>query len=227
MTVAAEQLRLWIMEEWPGTPVSRFACRNTASGGISQHSAYGSPGNIDSNAIDVFGPGKGTGAEDQAWIQAIVDTIKADGEHKWSIRKILWRDGGAHENHAHIDFYPMITQKKWCGASWDPRWRYSDGSTIVTRDPQPENGLYDGSGSEPIDPPPDAGETMEYVRAQQENLNEAGFRDMNGDVLDVDGIYGPKTQSAELARDEAAASGGGGPIPPHSHGYVGETGIAP
>ena len=146
MTQAAEQCRVWIISEYPGTPVSRFACRNTASGGISQHSAYGSPGGIDSNAIDVFGPGHTDGAQDQAWIQAIVDTINNDGKWKWSIRKILWRDGGAHENHAHIDFYPMVREKKWCGAAWTPSWKHSNGSTVSTRDPQPENGIYDGSG---------------------------------------------------------------------------------
>jgi len=226
MTRAAEQCRLWIITEYPGTPVSRFACRNTASGGISQHSAYGSPGGIDSNAIDVFGPGQTDGAQDQAHIQAIVDTIQADGEWKWSIRKILWRDGGAHENHCHIDFYPMVEQKMWCGKSWTPSWKYSSGHSparISTRDPQPENGIYDGSGSSPI-PPPAGGEDMEqYVRGQQENLNHAGFTDQNGQSLVVDGVYGPKTQHAQEQRDEAAASGGGGA---HTHSFSGETGPA-
>lgn len=40
MTIAARQLREYIETTWPGTPISRFACRDTASGGISQHSAY-------------------------------------------------------------------------------------------------------------------------------------------------------------------------------------------
>lgn len=225
MTLAAEQCRLWLIGEWPGTPVSRFACRNTASGGISQHSAYGSPG-IDSNAIDVFGPGKTDGAADQAWIQAIVDTIVADGEWKWSIRKILWRDGGAHENHAHIDFYPMIEDKMWCGKEWDPSWKFSDGSTIVTRDPQPENGIYDGSGAEPIEPPGGVEDMQEYIRSQQENLNGAGITDLNGDALSEDGIYGPKTQSAEAKRDAMAADGGGGMVS-HSHSFSGVTSVAP
>jgi hypothetical protein len=207
MTKAAEQCRLFIISEFPGTPVSRFACRNTASGGISQHSAFGSPG-IDSNAIDVFGPGKSARADDQAWIQAIVDTIKADGEQKWSIRKILFKDGGAHENHAHIDFLPMITIKKWCGKPQTPTWRLSNGKIVTTRDPQPENGLYDGSGAQPIPPPDIPGEEdmQEYIRAQQENLNAAGFTDQDGEQLVVDGVYGPKTQHAEGQRDLAASA---------------------
>lgn len=35
MTIAARQLREYIETTWPGTPISRFACRDTASGGIS------------------------------------------------------------------------------------------------------------------------------------------------------------------------------------------------
>ena len=221
MTVAAEQCRLWIIGTWPGTPVSRFACRNTASGGISQHSAYGSPGGIDSNAIDVFGPSKTDSATDQAHIQAIVDTIHADGGWKWSIRKILWRDGGAHENHAHIDFYPMIRDKKWCGKDWDPSWKFENGTTIITRDPQPQNGLYDGSGSQPIPPPPgDEDDMQDYIRAQQENLNAANFTDQNGNSLVVDGVFGPKTQWAQLQRDLAAAENDGGGGVPADHHHV-------
>ena len=224
MTVAAEQCRLWIITEYPGTPVSRFACRNTASGGISQHSAYGSPGGIDSNAIDVFGFGKSDSATDQAHIQAIVDTIRNDGEWKWSIRKILWLDGGAHENHAHIDFYPMIRDKMWCGKEWDPSWKFENGTTIITRDPQPQNGIYDGSGSVPIPPPGGQDDMEEYIRAQQENLNAAGFTDQNGNSLVVDGIYGAKTQFAQSERDQAAAGAGGGAPGSHTHPFSGITG---
>lgn len=228
MTIAAEQCRLWILDAFPGTPISRFACRDTASGRVSQHSAYGSPGSIDSNALDVFGPGKSSQPGDQAWIQAIVDTIENDGRHKWSIRQIVWLDGGAHENHAHIDFYPYIRESMWCGKSWDPTWQHSRSSgkgVITSRNPQPENGLYDGSGSEPIPTPP-GDDMQDYVRAQQENLNAAGITDMNGDELAVDGIYGPKTQSAQLKRDVMATEGGGGMVP-HTHPFGGETGLAP
>lgn len=144
MTRAAQQCREWIEAEFDGTPIGRFACRDTSKGDISQHSAYKG---YDSNALDVYGPGKTTGTADQAWIQAIVDTIKADGEDKWSIRKILWGDS-SHRNHAHIDFYPMITMHKWCGGPETPTWRYEIGhspSSITTRDPLPQNGLYNGS----------------------------------------------------------------------------------
>jgi hypothetical protein len=143
MTQAAEQCREYIEAKYPDTPIGRFACRNTAGGYISQHSAYKG---YDSNALDIFGPDKSKSAEDQAWIQIIVDDLLPDLD-KWSGRKILWRDGGAHENHAHIDFYPMITMRKWCGGPETPTWRYSKGhqpATVTTRDPMPENGLYDG-----------------------------------------------------------------------------------
>ncbi len=213
MTKAAEQCREWIEKEYPGTPIGRKSCRNTSKGSISQHSAYDG---YDSNALDVFGPGKSSSAADQAHIQAIVDTIQADGERKWSIRKIIWRDGGAHENHCHIDFYPMIRVKKWCGGSTTPSWRYERGhspATITTRDPMPQNGLYDGSGSEPIDPPevpPDPDEEdeemQEYIKGQQVNLNAVGFTDYEDKALVEDGVYGKRTASAQLKRDLAAAA---------------------
>lgn len=229
MTRAAEQCREWIEAEFPGTPIGRFACRNTSSGGISQHSAYKG---YDSNALDVYGPHKSSGDTDQAWVQAIVDTIKADGEDKWSIRKILWLVT-SHYNHAHIDFYPMITMKKWCGGPETPTWKYQRGhstSTVTTRDPLPQNGLYDGSGSQPI-PPPDVpipppdqeDDVKEYITAQQKNLNTAGFTDYDGRKLTIDGVYGRRTASAEAKRDVAASkSGGSGP---HTHDYNGVTGV--
>jgi hypothetical protein len=155
MTIAAAQCREWVERHWPDAPISRLACRNTASGGISQHSAYGSPRPVwssrtDSNALDIFAPGHGSDPASQAYIQEIVDALLAHGE-KWSIRRIIWKDGGAHENHAHVDYYPMITVHKWCG-NGTPTWRYSDGSTVTTRDPVPEHGRYDGPESEDLMP---------------------------------------------------------------------------
>lgn len=162
MAIAAAQCREWITATWPGTPISRFACRNTAGGDISQHSAFGSPRPPwtdldDSNALDVFGPGQTDSASDQAYIQAIVDTIMADGPDKWSIRAMLWKDGGAHENHAHLDFWPRIRVKKWCGGPETPPWDFSNGTRIYSRDPEPEHGRYDGSGSDPVPIPPGPG----------------------------------------------------------------------
>ncbi len=229
MTKAAEQCREWIEAEYPGTPIGRLSCRDTAKGDISQHSAYKG---YDSNALDIYGPGKSTSDADQAHIQAIVDTIKADGEAKWSIRKILWLVTG-HYNHAHIDFYPMITHHMWCGKAWTPTWRYESGhspTTVTTRNPMPQNGLYDGSGSEPIDPPdlpPDPDEEdidmKEYITAQQKNLNAAGFTDYDGTVLEVDGVYGKRTASAEAKRDLAASMDGS--TDTHKHTYNGVTGV--
>lgn len=152
MTIAAAQCREYILRQFPKTPISRKACRDTAGGAISQHSAWGvtdsDPSGYDSNALDIFGPSKSRSAGDQAWIQAVVDDLLGDdGGARWSIRKIIWRDGGAHENHAHVDFYPMITVHKWCNRDIVPIWEYSDESgrgTIATRDPEPENGRYEG-----------------------------------------------------------------------------------
>ena len=139
MTQAAEQCREYIEAKWPGTPIGRFACRDTASGYISQHSAYNG---YDSNALDIFGPNKSGDPIDTAWIQEIVDDLTPNLE-RWSGRKILWQQP-LHYNHAHIDFYPMCLEHKWCGRSITPEWEYSDHTTIASIDPLPENGEYHG-----------------------------------------------------------------------------------
>lgn len=140
MTQAAEQCREYIEEKHPGVRISRLACKDTTKGDISQHSAYDG---YDSNALDIMGVVGGSWDENVAFIQKIVDDLNQHLE-EWSIRKILWQVD-AHFGHAHIDYYPMITIHKWCGGPETPTWRLSNGDTVTTRDPAPENGLYDGS----------------------------------------------------------------------------------
>lgn len=60
-------------------------------------------------------------------------------------------------------------------------------------------------GGNPPTTPPTEDDMEEYILAQQENLNAAGFKDYEGKALAEDGVYGPRTKSAELARDRAAA----------------------
>lgn len=139
MTRAAEQCREYIEAKWPGTPIGRFSCRDTASGYISQHSAYNG---YDSNALDIWGPNKSGDPIDTAWVQAIVDDLTPNLE-AWSGRKILWQIP-LHYEHAHIDFYPMCLEHKWCGRNIVPEWEYSDNSTVASIDPDPENGEYHG-----------------------------------------------------------------------------------
>jgi len=45
----------------------------------------------------------------------------------------------------------------------------------------------------------------QFIKDEQDNLNESGFRDFEGKRLVVDGEAGPRTKSAMLARDKAAA----------------------
>lgn len=151
MTIAAKQLREAIVAEFPGTRISRKACRPTAGGFISQHSAYGGEEPYDSNALDVMGGPLGyTWDENVARIQAIVDWLQGDLE-AWSIRKILWQVHD-HYGHAHIDFYPMLEwPDRWCGGPETPRWRLSDGSTVYSRNPEPENGRYIGDDKMTLD----------------------------------------------------------------------------
>ena len=54
-------------------------------------------------------------------------------------------------------------------------------------------------------PPIEDEDMEEYIRAQQRNLNAAGFTDYENKPLDEDGIYGARTESAQLKRDRAAA----------------------
>ena len=140
MSQAAEQCREYIEAKYPGVRISRLACKDTTKGDISQHSAYDG---YDSNALDIMGVVGGSWDENVAFIQKIVDDLNQHLE-EWSIRKILWQVA-AHFGHAHIDFYPMITMHKWCGGPETPTWRLSNGDTVTTRDPAPENGPYDGS----------------------------------------------------------------------------------
>jgi len=148
MTIATKQCREYVAAKWPDAPISRKSCRDTAGGSISQHSSYGATDSdrsgYDSNAIDIFAPGHGSDPASQAYIQRIVDDLTSSLT-SWSIRKIIWKDGGAHENHAHVDFYPMCRTRKWCNDG-TPTWRYSDGREVTTRDPEPENGLFTGEG---------------------------------------------------------------------------------
>ena len=139
MTQAATQCREYLENRYPTIRIGRFACRDTASGAISQHSAYDG---YDSNALDLFPPSGLSELQGTAFIQTVVDDLQANLT-EWSGRKIIWQQP-LHFNHAHIDFYPMITDHMWCGKSWTPSWKYSNGRTVTTRDPTPENGAYNG-----------------------------------------------------------------------------------
>ena len=143
MTQAAEQCREYLEVKYPGVRIGRLNCRDTAGGSVSQHSAYDG---YDSNALDIMG-GSTDGipwsrSQNIILIQTIVDDLNENFD-KWSIRKILWKVA-LHFGHAHIDYYPMCEMHKWCGGPEAPSWRYSDNSTVVTRDPIPENGEYHG-----------------------------------------------------------------------------------
>jgi hypothetical protein len=143
MTIAAQQCREYIEAKYPGVRISRQSCRDTASGKISQHSAY-QPGGYDSNALDIMGGPRGwTWEQNVELIQQVVDDLTPNLTD-WSIRKILWKVA-AHYGHAHIDFHPMIDIHKWCATvGVTPPWEYSDGHIERHLDPEPENGRYDG-----------------------------------------------------------------------------------
>jgi hypothetical protein len=143
MSEAAKQCRKWIEATYPGVRISRKACRNTAGGSVSQHSAYKSgAGSYDSNALDIFGPEELGYDAEREFVAAIVDQLEAHKE-EWSIRLVLW-DVDRHYGHAHVDFWPTCTEPKWCGRPAKPYWRRSDGSALYSLNPPPENGPYTG-----------------------------------------------------------------------------------
>ncbi len=145
MTIAAQQLREYLELTYPGIRIGRRNCRDTASGKVSQHSAY-ERGGFDSNALDIMGGSTGgvpwSRSENVDLIQAVVDDVMANAD-AWSIRIVFWKVPD-HFGHAHFDFWPTITMHMWCGGSVTPLWKLSDGTVVSTRDPEPENGRYDG-----------------------------------------------------------------------------------
>lgn len=147
MSRAAKQLRKWIDCNYPGTRVGRYSCRDTIDGEVSQHSAK-ARGEYDSNALDIKGAELGsTWNENVARIDEIVEAIEPYRD-EWSIRTILWQDGGAHKGHAHIDFWPTCLEHKWCGRDIVPVFKSSLGVARMTSDPNPENGNYAGPETE-------------------------------------------------------------------------------
>lgn len=147
MSKAAKQCREWIEANYPGVRIGRKACRNTAGGYISQHSAYKSgAGSYDSNALDIFGPEALDYDEERAFVDEIVVALKAH-RADWSIKSLLWNVTD-HYGHAHVDFWPSCATRKWCGQDISPPWRYSDGTRKRAKDPSPENGPYAGPGDD-------------------------------------------------------------------------------
>lgn len=145
MSRAAKQLREYLQDRYPGIRISRYSCRNTSGGAVSQHSAKDRL-EYDSNALDIMGADAALGYS-YAQTQEFLDVVYADimeYAEEWSIRLALWRVPD-HHGHIHIDHYPTCLTRKWCGASaYDPLWQTSDGDTFISRDPDPENGEYHG-----------------------------------------------------------------------------------
>lgn len=143
MSQAAKQLREYLEDKYDGVRISRKSCRDTAGGSVSQHSAY-DYGEYDSNALDIMGGPTGwTFDQNVALINTIVGDVNRERD-RWSVRLILWQVPD-HYGHAHIDFWPTCLTHKWCGRDISPLWQLSTGQTLQTKNPTPENGLYDGS----------------------------------------------------------------------------------
>jgi len=145
MSIAARQLAEHLTGTYSGIRISRNSCRPTANGSISQHSAYGGPDPYYSNAIDLFAPATLSRIDQQDWLDVVYGDI--DGlREEWSVRLMLWRVKD-HYGHIHVDFWPtLIAPTLWCGSAVLPTWVYSHGTQFTSRNPEPENGRYDGDG---------------------------------------------------------------------------------
>jgi hypothetical protein len=186
MTQAAAQCREYLENKYPGIRIGRQACRDTAGGDISQHSAYQYP-NYDSNALDIMGGSTDginwTRAQNIVLIQKVVDDVN---EHydEWSLRVILWQVA-LHYGHAHLDFWPTIDQHKWCATSIpNAVWIHSNGKHIRSDDPAPENGPYDGEDmsyeqlrADEFDLWSDNNIMSAFDRGRFESTDRAGFED--------------------------------------------------
>ena len=173
MSEAAKQCRKWIETEYPGVRISRKACRDTAGGSVSQHSAYKSGvGSYDSNALDIFGPEELDYDEERSFVAGIVEALEAVRD-RWSIRLVLW-DVPGHTGHAHVDFWPTCLEHQWCGREIKPQWRYSDGTIQRSVSPDPENGYYTGP-------------------TEEELMPRSLFEDMIRALFDIDEEFQPST----------------------------------
>ncbi len=146
MTVAAQQCADYIERRYPGVRIGRLACRLTTYGTITQHSAYAHSTSTPrhSNGLDIRGPEAFDYDDEVAFVDRVIKDIEAH-RTEWSVRLLLWQVR-FHYGHGHLDFYPeIIAPTKWCeNQNVTPAWRFSNLHTIMTRDPLPENGLYDG-----------------------------------------------------------------------------------
>ena len=155
---AAEQALEVLTLEFPELRAGVWNCRPiSGSSTWSQHS-WGAA--LDLYHVDY---GYSASAAHQAWLTEVVAFIRAN-ESQLSIRTLLFqvRD---HYDHAHIDFWPRGYSKPPC-ADGSHRTQYSDGR-VVSGDPGPENGPWEGDGNpgEPTDPPTDEGYLVQIHRS--------------------------------------------------------------
>lgn len=216
----ADRLENWLTTEYPTLRFSRCSCRKIAgSSSWSQHA--GSKETADGwrrqcNGLDIFGPDKRASASSRRLLAEVAPRLLAIKgtfhEYGWGLFHILW-DGrslttghpvAGHTNHIHADFYPYMNPHILPPCK---------GGTLQVLYPDGRTGtdfvLWSLGGH-----PPDGGEedVEELVKGIQENLNAAGFGDMDGKPLVVDGVWGPRTQFAHKTMCLAAKTGASGNV---------------
>lgn len=79
------------------------------------------------NALDVYGPGLGSGPEDQAMLDEVYQFLRKHWD-SLNLKVALWRVRN-HYNHIHIDFWPSgYGTPSLIRGGPDNRYRYPDGS---------------------------------------------------------------------------------------------------
>ena len=132
MTLAATQIEQVLEPRFPGIRFGRVNCRLIAGSELwSQHSWPGG------NARDLYAP---EDHDDPMGFLDEVNTFLSWNVEALSIRLILWRCRN-HYSHIHADFWPTGINTPPCAGGVE-RYRWSDGHTAMTNNPDPENGYY-------------------------------------------------------------------------------------
>jgi hypothetical protein len=111
----------------------------------------------------------------------------------------------------------LIGHAEFTGRKIDPYWNGTRAHPLMNN---MRSRLAVNLGGDTLPPPPDPEppekeeDVKEFVLAEQQNLNAAGFTDYEGKALEEDGVLGKRTKSAMRKRDLAASKGGKA----HKHG---------
>lgn len=145
------------------------------------------------NALDIYGDQRFPLEDQQAMLDPVYDFLLANKD-QLGIRTLIWRDGGAHENHIHADFWPHGHNiPECCPWVYINTWERSTGGLFSSMDPPME---AEGELSDPNELPLHRGDTSDLVQHYQERLIiwEAYFGYTALPTYGADGDFGAETE---------------------------------